>query len=91
MQLQNIVERYLQITTNMNQLEKEQKDLRAMMIKMAGIGEHQLDGYQLTITKQKRESLDKETVLKELGLTKYQTCIKETEYEIVRVKAVDKE
>lgn len=84
-----MLDRYYAITQNIAALEAEKDAIRKELLKTYQLGEHEVEGYKVIISKQKRESLDKAKLLTDLGPAQFTKYVKESEYEVIRVKKAD--
>jgi translation initiation factor IF-3 len=83
-----MLEQYLELKKKQAEIEKQLETLKREIRAKYDIGEHEVNGIQVKISKRMRFDLDKEKVMIKIGSIGYQECEKVTEYEVITVKLI---
>lgn len=81
-----MITRYLEIKKQIKDLEAEAETIKKTWLASLPVGETEMDGHVITISKRTRIDLDKEAVLIAVGPEAYKSLEKISEFTVLTVK-----
>lgn len=81
------LKRFIELKKQAKALEKEMNDIKAEIRKSLDFGFHEFDGVKVTRSYRSRLELDKAGILELIGIDKYQSFEKPSEYEVIKVES----